>query len=65
MYQLWIRKPETNWMLITCFDNEASVDYMLDQAKEAGASEAIVLTHEGPTRIARAVAYQEFKGKTR
>lgn len=54
-----------DWLLSACFDNEASIDYMLDQAREAGASEAIVLTHEGPTKIARAVAYQEFRGKTR
>ena len=50
-------------MLVACFDNVNSIDYMLDQAREAGATEAIVLTHEGPTAIARAVAYQEFRGK--
>ena len=52
-------------MLITTFDNANSIDYMLDQAREAGASEAIVLTHEGPMGIAKAVAYQEFRGKRR
>ena len=46
-------------MLITCFDNEASIDYMLDQAREAGASEAIVLTQ------GKAVAYKEFRRKTK
>ena len=65
MYQLWIRKSETGWLLVTSFDNEISIDYMLDQAKEAGAQEAIILTHEGPLAIAKAVAYQEFRGKTR
>lgn len=65
MYQLWVRKCETGWVLIACFDNPNSVDYMLDQAREAGAQEAIVLTYEGPTQVARAIAYQEFKGKTR
>lgn len=65
MYQLWIKQPDTGWVLITTFENINSVDYMLDQAREAGAAEAIVLTHEGPKAIARAVAYQEFKGKTK
>lgn len=65
MYQLWIRKSETSWMLITTFDNANSIDYMLDQAREAGAQEAIILTSDGPTGIARAVAYQEFRRKTR
>jgi len=46
-------------MLAASFENASSIDYMLDQAGEADCKEAIVLTQ------GKAVAYKEFRRKTR
>jgi len=46
-------------MLITTFDSEAGIDYMLDQAGEADCKEAIIL------QDGKAVAYKEFRRKTK